>query len=152
MVLSGIGEDDEQIVVAAAGNRRGKESDEGRFPGIHKGVVMVSAVDSQLRRPSYSCCTVPGPLAPALHVAAPGGGDKVPGGGRECAVKVAGVEFVGTSVATAYAAGVIARSIASGARYRDAKELRSALQAAATPIAGWDDDSQHCKGLIKQLN
>jgi hypothetical protein len=152
MLLTSVG-GAKPVVMAAAGNRRRlTEPACGRYPGIHPEVVMVSAVDSQRRRPTYSCFELPGPSKPALHVAAPGGGDLVARGPREHSVSVGREEFVGTSVATAYAAGVVARSIASASKARSAKELRLALQDAADPVEDWDDDVQHCKGLIRQLD
>jgi hypothetical protein len=151
-ILDGIG--DGPFVIAAAGNRgRTSETAFGRYPGIHREVVMVSAVDSHLRRPAYSCFELPGPSKPALHLVAPGGGDRVRGASREYSVSVGRFEFVGTSVATAYAAGVVARSIASGPKTgRTAKELRQALEDAAMPVEDWDNEVQRCKGLIRQLN
>ena len=148
MFLTGVGE---RPVVAVSGNReRPGGSLAAWYPGTHKAVMMVGAVDSFGARAEFSCYDLRGRPRPGLFVVAPGGGGR-PRAPREFSVSVSGRGFVGTSVAAAYAAGVVARSLAEA----DEPPVRAAdfyrmLADAAVKLAGWDE-VQHGEGLVREL-
>lgn len=137
------------VVIAASGNRDGGPST-ARYPATFHTVMMVGAVDGQQVRPDYSCYGLEPGSRPAMFVVAPGGGDPTPGV-EDFAVSVEGVPFVGTSVAAAYAAGAVARSIGDlDGPARSSRELQRAFEAGCRPVPDWDE-LQHGKGLLQHL-
>lgn len=131
-----------RIVVAAAGNDA--KSQLATFPGYMPTVVMVGAVEDDhggLRIADYSAYKFDHP-GPALHVVAPSG-----------AGAIADVA-VGTSGATAYAAGVIARTIAQCGLPNcadPARVLRRIIAEGADKSAPFDDVERCGAGLIREV-
>jgi hypothetical protein len=109
--LRGMGPD--RIVVVASGNRENvNDTRPIGFPGRCPSVLTVGAVNLDCERLPYSRFVFPdGDANAPLYLMAPGGFKR--GDTQEIAVRSGGDPKYGTSVAAAYAAGVIARSIAT---------------------------------------
>ena len=131
-----------RIVVAAAGND--PKNRRATFPGYMPTVVMVGAVEDDqggLKLADYSAYKFDHP-GPALHVVAPSGLGAI--------ADVA----VGTSGATAYAAGVIARTIAQCGLPNcadPARVLRRVIAEGANRSSPFDDVERCGAGLIREV-
>jgi hypothetical protein len=141
---------DRPVIIAAAGNRRDGEPEAARYPAIHRVVMMVGAVDAAKRSTEYSCFAYHADGdKPAMHMVSPGGSDPIDFP-DEYAVTVHGHRFAGTSIAAAYAAGVIARSMAAAETTPERGEVYSRMPLGAEFIQGWDE-AHYGKGLIREV-
>lgn len=140
------------IFVTASGNRGPDDPQTAPHPGIHRSVTMIGAVDSGYVRSAFSRFVVADNSSKrALFLVAPGGHDSS-GAEVEYPASFDGEPFFGTSIATAYAAGTIARSLAAvGSRPRNREDLQHALAASAFRFDGWRE-SEHGKGMVLQLH
>jgi hypothetical protein len=146
--LDGVGE--RPAVIASSGNSETAGSLVACYPGTHRAVMMVGGVDSGGARAEFSCYDLRGRPRPALFVVAPSGAGPS-AAPREYPIRVGGRPIVGTSVAAAYAAGVVARSLArSDEPPARAADLYRMLANAAVKLAGWDE-TQRGKGLVREL-
>ena len=101
----------DRIVVVATGNRdRQFEGVTALFPSIHRRVIAISSIGLDLQCSEFSRYEFPGFPDDPLHLVAPGGSGW-PKRVRESPASAGTTRVVGTSVAAAYAAGVIARSL-----------------------------------------
>ena len=135
---------DRHVVIVPSGNRGILwESDDARFPATNPDVMMVGAVDKHHARPKYSCYILD-KTKPAAFLVAPGGRK-----GHEFPVTANGKPQWGTSIAAAYAAGVVARSLGSSAPGA-AEDVYKALETGAFKFPG-HKPGEHGAGLIQQV-
>lgn len=99
------------VVVTSTGNAGVFDAnDDVLFPATCEPVVAVGAIDRRMSRPAYSKYRFSA-VPPSLFVTAPGGRPATNDEPAEAAVTVGGHDEVGTSIAAAYAAGVVARVV-----------------------------------------
>jgi hypothetical protein len=139
------------VIVVASGN-----VDVGQpvvtFPGGCRAVLTVGAVDAKRVRAPYSrYIFAPDALGPELFAVAPGGRSAY-GETPDHAVTVGEAGMVGTSVAAAYAAGLIARLIGQGdALQRESyKEILAKVRMTADSTCGEGQEDEYGVGLIRQ--
>ncbi|MGX7677729.1 S8/S53 family peptidase [Jatrophihabitans sp. DSM 45814] len=145
--------DTHQVVIVASGNRlKERHSAAAIFPATSPTVMMVGALDSELRRPFFSRHLLTD-RRPASYLMAPGGrtiGSRV----DESSVHAGQTPFVGTSVAAAYAAGIVARTLGTLREGEEAptfNTLFAALEVAARRDFEGYAEVEHGSGLIQQL-
>jgi hypothetical protein len=146
------GLDKNTVVVVSSGNREdNSDSAQVRFPATYQTVLAVGAIDSKWERPFFSCHLLDQDR-PCLFLVAPGG--HLESDPPEFSVLAGDEPVVGTSVAAAYAAGVIARCLGSGGfgeRPIEAQELLAKLKAAALKPHDKYVAIEHGDGLVQQL-
>ena len=146
---------DKPVVIAASGNRNDSDPLTAKYPGIHPVVMMVGAVDRNKVRPDFSCYALNPEPQPALFVVAPGGVGPAENP-LESSVIAGDQAQVGTSIAAAYAAGVVARSLAGVEEDRalPPQSVVYKLFAAEAEKDRWPDwkEAEHGRGLIRQID
>lgn len=141
---------DRNLVVVVATGNTGDEDLRVLEPAPRKDVYAIGAVNRAGRRPRFSRFVFPETEQPALYLLAPGG-DSDGISATEASVSVHGVGRTGSSVAAAYAAGVVTRALGTvGAGVARRDHVTAALRGASLPVGSDADAGSFCHGLIRQ--
>lgn len=146
MLLSDLGAD--AIIVTATGNTRNADL-RALEPARQRAVYAFGAMNKSGARSRFSRSAFDISESPTIYMLAPGG-DRDARTVTESSIAVNGKWQVGSSIATAYGAGVIVRTLTETPHALTRRAVTAALLAHAAPLDATADAGPGCHGRLQQ--